>query len=107
MWNAAGAHVVGMTASPDFPFTGSFATGHALPDGKPNTVTFAAELDPAGKMVYAVRLGDWAGTGGATPAIAVDGSGNTYVLGGTNDQDFPVTAGAIDACNSFADFIRE
>jgi len=95
--NAAGAHVVGVTASPDCPFTGSFAAGHALPDGTPNTETFVAQLDPSGKIVYAVQLG---GSSGSL-AIAIDGSGNTYVLGATNDQDFPVTAGAIDACNSF------
>jgi uncharacterized protein (TIGR03437 family) len=93
--NAAGAHVVGVTSSPDFPFTRSFAAGHALPDGAPNMETFVAELDPSGKMVYAVQLGDSLGTS----AIAMDDSGNTYILGATNDQDFPVTGGAIDACN--------
>lgn len=100
--NAAGAHVVGVTASPDFPFTRSFAAGHARPDGTPNITTFAAELDPSGKTVYVVRLGDWTGNGNG---IAIDSSGNTYVLGGTNDQDFPITQGAIDSCNSFGSIL--
>jgi uncharacterized repeat protein (TIGR01451 family) len=84
------AYVVGSTASTDFPTTaGAFQT--AFGGGQDDA--FVTKLNPSGSApVYSTYLGgsDTDGSSG----IAVDASGNAYVIGGTLSTDFPTTAGA-------------
>ncbi|MEA3336585.1 MAG: hypothetical protein U9R25_11790 [Chloroflexota bacterium] len=84
---AGGAHLVGSTASADFPVTtGSFAGG--------TYDAFVARLDVAGNTSYASFLGGsgWEEARG----IAVEAPGVVDVAGFTNSADFPVTSDAYD-----------
>ncbi len=49
-------------------------------------------IDPG--LVYSTFLGGSSGSRGA--GIAVDGTGNAYISGSTNSNDFPTTVGAFD-----------
>jgi uncharacterized protein (TIGR03437 family) len=54
---------------------------------------FVAKLDPSGTQVlYRTMLAGTSEDRGKS--IAIDSSGNAYVLGGTNSPNFPVTSGA-------------
>ncbi|MFO0983171.1 MAG: SBBP repeat-containing protein [Planctomycetota bacterium] len=83
------AYVAGVTASLDFPFTGS-----AFPDppGSGQDV-FVVKLAPSGQdVVYATYFGgddDDTGTD-----LAIDAAGNAVVVGTTRSADFPTTPGA-------------
>ena len=81
--------VAGETASSNFPTTpGAFQT--VLPGPRAG---FVAKLDSAGAVVYSTYLG-----GSLTArcnAIAVNGSGEAYVVGRTNSTNFPTTAGVL------------
>jgi len=83
------AFVAGGTQSPDFPTTsGAFQT--ALKPGASGNA-FVFELSPDGsKLKYSTYLGgsiDDSGFG-----IALDGSGNAYIVGTTASKDFPTGA---------------
>jgi hypothetical protein len=84
------AYVTGYTESPDYDVTpGAFQTTHR---GRSYDI-FVTKLDASGSgLVYSTYLGgsddDW-GYG-----IAIDGSGNAYVTGGTGSPDYDVTPGA-------------
>ncbi len=81
-------YVAGSTASTNFP-TGSPAQG-ASGGG---TDAFVAKLDATGStLVYATYLGG-SGFDRAT-GLALDSSGNAYVVGSTGSSDFPTTKGA-------------
>jgi len=86
-------YVAGFTQSIDFPTTsGAFRTSRVA-----NTDAFVTKLNPAGSaLVYSTYLG---GSGNdVARAIAVDSSGNAYVLGDTTSSiDFPTTAGAFQS----------
>ena len=93
---AGHAHVVGTTNSANFPIVDAFQRrDRGLDDA------FVAELDAdASRIVFSSYLG---GTGpGASPGtgadsgtgIALDPSGNTWVVGYTQSFDFPTTPGA-------------
>src|SRR5205823_4057064 len=84
------AYVTGQTASMDFPTTpGAFQTG--LNAG--STDVFVTKLDANGTgLIYSTFLGG-RGSDHAS-GIAVDGSGDAYVTGGTFSSDFPMTLGA-------------
>ncbi len=87
------AYVTGLTFSTNFPTTaGAFQTTF----GGGMTDAFVTKLNCTGSaLVYSTYLGgnstDLAG------GIAVDGSGNAYVTGGTGSTNFPTTAGAFQA----------
>jgi hypothetical protein len=83
-------YVAGETASPDFPVLNPF---QGKLKGAQNA--FLSSFDPLGKLRYSTILGG-AGTDSAT-GVAVDGSGNAYVTGGTTSSDFPVTANVIQS----------
>jgi len=91
------AYVVGGIFSTDFPVT----QGALQPTYDACSyceAAFVTKLNPAGTaLVYSTYL---AGSGGASyaNAVAVDGSGNAYVGGGTV-ADFPVTPGAFQTNN--------
>jgi len=86
------AYVAGTTWSSDFPTTtGAFDRTHHGGDSD----MFAIKLNPAGSsLVYSTFLGG-SGWDQATK-IAIDNSGNAYILGGGNSTDYPTTTGAYD-----------
>jgi hypothetical protein len=81
------AYVTGNTNSSDFPTTaGAFQTSLAGIYS-----AFVTKLDPSGSaLVYSTYLGgsNYDIGGG----VAVDGSGNAYVTGGTGSTDFPTAS---------------
>lgn len=87
-------YVAGATASTNFPITaGAFDTqlGSASDDA------FVTKLSADGKtLIYSTYLGGSAPLGSQSfgAGIAVDSSGEAYVAGNTNSNDFPVTSGA-------------
>jgi Beta-propeller repeat len=99
------AYVAGQAVSSDFPSTpGAFQTTDITP-GDP--YSFVAKLNASGTaLLYSTYLmGDGTINGGSAPVgqatgIAVDGVGNAYVVGGTADVHFPVTAGAFQTAFS-------
>jgi hypothetical protein len=79
------AFVAGVTGSAtDFPTT----TGALQTIGGGDTDAFVFELNPAGtRLTYSTYLG---GTGvDIANGIALDSSGNTYIVGSTTSTDFP------------------
>jgi uncharacterized protein (TIGR03437 family) len=96
-------YVCGMTSSSDFPVTtGALQTTYK---GDPNLQDFdhpvghgfVAKISAQGAIVYATFLGGSLRDGAA--AIAVDGAGAAYVVGGTASTDFPTTANAPQKTN--------
>lgn len=87
--NAGAAYVAGSTTSADFPVAGApyQATNHGIAD------VFVTKLNAGGAgLVYSTYLGGNDNDQGY--AIAVDASGDAYVTGSTQANDFPVTSGA-------------
>jgi RHS repeat-associated protein len=84
------AYVTGRTFCNDFPTTtGAYDTTYNGGD------VFVVKLNATGTdLTYATFLGGSAGDFGY--AIAVDGTGNSYVTGSTSSNDFPTTTGAYD-----------
>ena len=80
-------YVTGNTFSPDFPATlpriGPLGTG----------AVFTARFTPDGRLDYSVLIGGEAVN--SAVAIAADAAGNAYVIGTTDSQSFPVTAGTL------------
>ena len=87
------AYVTGETNSTDFPVTpGVYESAYA---GTGTRHAFVTKLDATGStLVYSTFLGGSNTDQGH--GIAVDASGNTYVVGRTNSSDFPITPGAVD-----------
>jgi hypothetical protein len=93
--SAGYAYVVGVTGSRDFPITsGAFQT--SFEKGNPFQAPFITKLNPAGNaLVYSTFLG-----GGnvdyhdRVDGIALNATGDAYVVGTTASDIFPVTPGA-------------
>ena len=85
------AYVTGSTYI-DFPTTlGAFQP--VLPD-RNGGAAFVTKLDPTGSaLVYSTYLGGGGGDAGGR-GIAVDATGNAYVMGWTTSPNFPTTLGA-------------
>jgi uncharacterized repeat protein (TIGR03803 family) len=85
------AYITGGTASSNFPVTpGVFQTTLRSVNGN----AFITKLNAIGSaLVYSTYLGGSGGEAGS--AIAIDGSGNAYVVGETLSSDFPTTPGAL------------
>lgn len=78
------AYVVGSTTSTDFP------PRNPLPSETGGG--FVTKLNPSGNaLVYSTYLGG--GSGDFAGAVAVDGTGNAYVTGGTKNPGFKTTSG--------------
>lgn len=88
---AGSAYVTGSATSLNFPTTaGAFDTTH---NGSGDVLV--TKLNAAGSALdYSTYIGGTAGDSGL--AIAIDGTGRTYVTGSTGSPDFPTTAGAYD-----------
>lgn len=86
----ANAYITGSTLSPNFPTTvGAYQTSGNLSGG----TAFVAKIDSVGPtLAYSTYLGGSVEDQGN--GIAVDSSGNAYITGETNSNDFPVTSGA-------------
>jgi hypothetical protein len=91
--SAGNASVTGYTTSSNFPIKNAFQPTDDAPN---QPESFVAKLNAAGSgLIYSTYLGQaflWS-TGGVG-GIAVDGAGDTYVTGTTNDSRFPTTPGA-------------
>lgn len=83
-------YVTGQTRSSDFPATpGAFDTTYSAKDA------FVAKLQPGGAaLAYATFLGGSGEDKGTS--IAVDASGQTYIVGYTQSSEFPTTLAAFD-----------
>jgi hypothetical protein len=92
--DAAGSvFLVGSTRSHDFPTANALQPAfHPGPSGGFYPDAFVTKLSPNGSsLVYSTYLGGstWDGAGG----VAVDGSGNAYVVGTTDSWEFPRVGG--------------
>src|SRR3982751_1779100 len=85
------AYVTGETLSPDFPTT----TGAFRRTNAGNYDMFVTKLNAAGSALsYSTFVGGSQVDNGQD--VAVDSSGNAYVMGFSSSPDFPTTAGAFD-----------
>jgi uncharacterized repeat protein (TIGR01451 family) len=93
--SSGNAYVTGYTNSADFPTTpGANQTTYGG-----NTDAFVAKLDSSGSgLVYSTYLGGSQYDVGTI--MAVDGSRNVHVIGGTDSSDFPITPGAYQTTNN-------
>jgi photosystem II stability/assembly factor-like uncharacterized protein len=84
---AGNAYVTGFTYSLDFPLANPYQSSN------PFSIAFVSKLNASGTaLVYSTFLG---GTDGSDAAgIAVDQSGNAYIVGNTSSTDFPVVNAA-------------
>ncbi len=86
------AYVVGTTGSLNFPST----TGQTYAG---NGDAFVTKFNPSGTgLIYSVYLGG--GSLDVATGIALDSSGDAYVVGYTNSTDFPTTSGAFQTQNA-------
>jgi hypothetical protein len=107
------AYVTGTTSSPDFPVTpGAFQTSFTQKSNSQYTDGFVVKVNPSGSALsYATFFGGpgTADLNGGAAAIAVNSSGNAYLVGSTNVLDFPTTPGAFQptvvGINVFFDYI--
>jgi len=98
--SSGNAYVTGTTKSTNFPTTANAfdrtlnTPGNCPRCGVDNTDGFVYKLNAAGSALsYSTYLGG--GTDIDSPrGITVDGGGNAFVVGETNSNDFPTTAGA-------------
>jgi hypothetical protein len=89
------SYIVGTTYSHDFPVTsGAFQTTNRANNAVNPGTGFVAKLNSDGTaLVFSTYLG---GTDlDSAYGIAVDGAGNSYVVGSASSSDFPVTAGVV------------
>jgi hypothetical protein len=106
-----GAYVAGFATSTDFPVTqGAFQTTNRNTLNTANA--FVTKLNATGSaLVYSTYLGGSSGFVNLTPTLfinggdqvdglAIDQSGNVYVIGFTASSDFPVTDNAYQAINN-------
>jgi len=89
--SSGNAYVVGSTSSQDFPTT----AGVLQPTPHENGEIFVAKLNTSGAISFSTYLGGRQDDV-ATSGVA-DSDGNTYITGVTSSDDFPVTAGALQA----------
>ena len=108
--SSGNAYVTGTAWSANFPVTqGAFQTMNHAAAACLCGSAFITKLNPAGAaLVYSTYLGggsfdpDVNGASDYATGVAVDGSGNTYVVGPANSRDFPVTGGAFQTADHAA-----
>jgi beta-propeller repeat-containing protein/centrosomal CEP192-like protein len=90
------AYITGLTQSSNFPTTHPFQAnfGGGTCGASPCSDAFVSELDPlAASLVYSTYLGGSSADAGQ--GIALDSSGNAYVVGGTASSNFTAIGGAV------------
>jgi uncharacterized repeat protein (TIGR01451 family) len=93
--SSGNAYVTGTTNATDLPVT----TGAYLTTAPFAPTSFVAKINASGSAYdYVTYLGGSATTGGQS--IAVNSSGNAYVVGLTAATNFPVTTGAFQTSNA-------
>ncbi len=85
------AYVTGLTGSGDFPILQA-----SQPAYGGNGDAFVTKFTAAGALAYSTYLGGSEAEGGG--GIAVDGSGQVYVTGGTSSGNFPTLHASQPAC---------
>ena len=86
-------YVAGRTDSTDFPVANALLSPAAKNPGQ--SWAFVSKFSPDGtKLLYSTYIGGSAGGNDGAYALAVDSTGNAYVTGAAQTNDFPVTAGA-------------
>jgi len=104
--DAAGdTYVIGYNDNLNLP-----ATAGAFQSETKNSVsTFVSKLNPAGSALLYLTYLNGSSTGtyfepaNVTSGIAVDSSGDAFIVGSTNTTDFPVTQGSFQSQNMAAD----
>ncbi len=94
--SAGNAYVTGFTTSKNFPVTsGVFQSECKLKNDGTCASAFVTKLNALGsRLLYSSYLG---GHGTQTgQGIAINPSGNAFVVGGTDAKDFPTTAGSAE-----------
>jgi len=88
------AYIVGTTASNDLPVANAFQPTFAGTLSTASSNAFVQKLDPTGsQLLYSTYLGgDGPNAANDGLGIAVDASGDAYVVGTTNSPNFPVKA---------------
>ncbi|MCW3095847.1 MAG: Cell surface protein, partial [Chthonomonadaceae bacterium] len=106
--NNGNAFVTGITFSSDFPTTPT-AFQATYPAGIYSPTSFVTKLNSTGTdLVYSTYLGGSTAAGDEAKGIAIDNSGNAYVVGQVYSSDFPTTPGAFQrANNSPAGFVTK
>jgi hypothetical protein len=92
--DAAGSvYISGYTSSVNFPVSaGAFQSSCA--GGCTSSDAFVTKLDPTGtSVIYSTYIGGTRSDLGN--GIAIDGSGDAFLVGQTSSTDFPVTSGAL------------
>ncbi|HEV2222202.1 MAG TPA: SBBP repeat-containing protein [Candidatus Acidoferrales bacterium] len=83
------AYVAGSTSSMDFPVVNAFQSSARNSFGTAFVTKFGID---GSSLIYSTYLGG--SNADTASAIAVDSTGNTYVVGATSSTDFPTTSGA-------------
>jgi hypothetical protein len=96
--SAGQAYIIGYTYSPDFPTTAG--TIDTVYNG--NYDVFLCKLNNTGTaLIYSTFMGG--SNADYSYGIALDSSGNIYIIGNTSSSDFPTTNGAFDTTFSYGD----
>jgi hypothetical protein len=98
--SAGDLYVTGYTQSTNFPVKSAYETAPTKVQGGTPSSAFVTKFAPDGKsVIFSTYLGGTLGSD-QSASIAVDASGNTFVVGTTGSNDFPVTSGAYQTvCN--------
>ena len=96
--SAGKVYMAGDAESPDFPITsGAFQATNSA-DGKAFVAKFDLSQSGAQSLVYSTFLGGTnSSSGDDASGLAVDASGNTFVVGQTSSTDFPTTSDAFQS----------
>jgi hypothetical protein len=97
--SAGDAYITGSTSSDTFPITAGAPITQGCPAGN-CTYGFVTKLNSAGNgLIYSTFLGGSFNPDQSGAAIALDLSGDAYVVGHTKASNFPVTADAYQSTN--------
>ncbi|MCW3095462.1 MAG: hypothetical protein JWL77_1080 [Chthonomonadaceae bacterium] len=98
--NNGNAFVTGITFSSNFPTTPT-AFQATYPAGIYSPTSFVTKLNSTGTdLVYSTYLGGSTSVGDEAKGIAIDNSGNAYVVGQVYSTDFPTTPGAFQSARN-------
>lgn len=96
--NAGNIYIVGYTTSQDLPSTGGTVQstyGGEIATHQSTGDAFVAKITPAGALAYCTYFGGNADD--VALGVALDSTGNVYVTGYTNSQNFRTTPGVVQS----------